>query len=169
MVHITFAMEQTKEHKAAKTSMLTIDEIHTEFPHLTEFQLRKRLKYLVEADLIEEDRADQYNQLLYSPAVIEFLEDLEALQQEAGNLKKALQMLVSKLKDDGQAYHLMSKEELVDIIHRQNRQIEQLQKKVQHLKAQFKPVERKGVFEWVRQLFRRTNQSEEEETDATPL
>lgn len=148
-------MEELKALKQAQTPMLTVDQLAEQFPELTEFQLRKRLKLLVEARLIEERRDSRYNRLLYSPNATEFLRDLAELAAETGNLKKSVQMLVSKAKGQGMAYHLMTKEELIEIIQRQNREIEQLHAKLRRLRERFKPVERRGFWQWVRNLFRR--------------
>ena len=49
----------------------------------------------------------------------------------------------------------MTKEELIEIIYRQNREIELLQAKLRQLRERFKPVERRGFWQWVRRLFRR--------------
>lgn len=144
--------------KEPETQMLTIGQIAQRFPQLSEFQLRKRLKFLVEAKLIEEQRADRYNELLYSSKAIDFLQDLAALLGQNGNIRKSVQLLVAKAKGEGMAYDLMSKEELIETIHRQNREISQLQAKIQELRARFKPVERKSLWEWLRGLFNRTGE-----------
>lgn len=146
-------MEELKVLKLPQTPMLTIDQLAEHFPELTEFQLRKRLKLLVEADLVEEQRDARYNRLLYSRNATEFLRDLADLLAENGNLRKSVRLLVAKAKGEGMAYHLMSKEELIEIIHRQNREIEVLQGKIQQLRERFKPVERRGFWQWIRKIF----------------
>lgn len=140
--------------KEPKKRMLTIAEIAERFPHLSEFQLRKRLKALAEAQLIEEQRADRYNELLYSPNAIDLLRDLTELLAENGNIRKSVQMIVAKAKGEGMAYHLMTKEELIAIIQRQNREIQLLQEKLKELQAKFKPVARKGFWQWIRRLIK---------------
>lgn len=154
-------MEAQRVLNAPETQMLTIEQIAERFPQLTDFQLRKRLKFLVEAELIEEHRADRYNELLYSQKAISFLQDLAALLAENGNIRKSVRLLVAKAKGEGMAYHLMSKEELIEIINRQNREIALLQGKIQELKERFKPVERKGFWQWLRRLFKGINETHE--------
>lgn len=156
-VYITFVMEGLRMLKPPETQMLTIDRIARHFPQLTEFQLRKRLKLLVEANLIEERRADRYNQLLYSHNTIDFLQDLAALLSENGNLKKSVQILVSKVKGE-MAYQLMSKEELIEIIQRQNREMDLLKEKIRQLRERFKPVERRGFWQFIKRIFKRSEE-----------
>lgn len=153
VVHTTFAMDELKVLKADKTRMMTVDQLHERFAELKLRELRKRLKHLVAAGLVEEHRADQYNQLLYSPNAIEFLRDIAVLHSETGNLKSSVQMLVARVQGQGAAYRLMSWEELIELIHRKNREIEQLNRKIKHLRDQLLPVERRGFLQWLKHLF----------------
>lgn len=136
-----------------------IDGADDSLPKLEVYQIRYRIEQLKEAGLIETTKGP-YQKVLLSDIEKEIFLRLIKLEREYKTVSSAIAELRSELIRQGKQYEAMSKNDLLkeicsllEIIRKQNIEIEQLKVKISKLMESRKPVERFSFWQRFRALF----------------
>ncbi|HID19247.1 TPA: hypothetical protein EYP27_06890 [Candidatus Bathyarchaeota archaeon] len=138
-----------------------IDGSDDRFPKLEVHQIRYRIEQLKGAGLIETTKGPYQKVLLNDSEKETFLRLIE-LERTCKTVSNAIAELKSELIRQGKRYEAMSREDLIkeihsllEIIRRQNVEIEQLKAKVSKLMESRKPVEYLSFWQKLRRFFSR--------------
>lgn len=138
-----------------------IDRADDSLPKLEVYQIRYRIEQLKEAGLIETTKGP-YQKVLLSDSEKDIFLRLINLEREYKTVSSAIAELKSELVRQGKQYEAMSKDDLLkeiyyllEIIRKQNVEIEQLKAKISKLLESRKPVERFSFWQRFRALFSR--------------
>jgi hypothetical protein len=152
-------MKQSKAMFSIEDLKQLIDRAGNGLPKLEVYQIRYRIEQLKEAGLIETTKGP-YQKVLLNDSEKETLLRLIELEREYKTVSSAMAELKSELVRQGKQYEAMSKDDLLreiysllEVIRKQNIEIEQLKAKISKLMESRKPVERFSFWQRFRALF----------------
>lgn len=139
-----------------------IDNAEDGLPKLEVHQIRYRIERLKEAGMIDTTKGP-YQKVLLNDSEKETLLRLINLEKTYKTVSNALAELRSELIRQGKQYEAMSRDDLLqevysllEIIRKQNLEVEQLKTKIAKLRESRKPVERFSFLQKLRTLFSRS-------------